>query len=287
MPFYSPLRYPGGKRKLAAFVNALIKVNDLHQATYVEPFAGGAGVALHLLLETNLPRIVINDVDPAIYSFWLTVKENPEELCRRISDVNIDITEWQKQKAVQAAKNPCRIDLAFSTLFLNRTNRSGILLGGVIGGKEQHGPWKMTARFNKKTLIDRVEAISLNADRLEVRGVDAAVLIEDLVVEGKPTFLFLDPPYYHKADERLYRNNYIPSDHMTIANLLKEINISWLLVYDDCPEVRDLYRPVEPIPFSLSYTAGKKRKGQEVLFLSNGTVVPAIEKGNSAVSFSF
>jgi len=286
VPFYSPLRYPGGKRKLATFVGALIEANGLHQASYVEPFAGGAAVALHLLLETNLPRIIINDIDPAIYSFWVTVKDDPEELCRRISNVQIDLPEWQKQKSVQAAKDPSRVDLAFSTLFLNRTNRSGILLGGVIGGKEQHGPWKMTARFNKKTLIERIEAIASKADRLEVRGVDAAVLIADLVVESGPTFLFLDPPYYHKADKRLYRNNYIPSDHVAIASVLRDLHISWLLVYDDCSEVRDIYKPVEPIPFSLSYTAGKKRKGQEVLFVSSGTVIPTNEGQTSAFSFN-
>jgi len=286
VPFYSPLRYPGGKRKLSSFVQKLIEANGLDQAAYVEPYAGGAAVALHLLLETDLPKIVINDIDPAIYSFWVVVKNNPEELCRRISDVRIDMAEWQRQKSVQVAKDPCQIDLAFSTLFLNRTNRSGVLLAGVIGGKEQQGPWKISARFNKKTLIERIEAISAKADRLKVVGIDAAVLLEDLAAEGKSTFLFLDPPYYHKADKRLYRNYYTPSDHATIATLLRKVHLPWLLVYDDCPEVRDLYGTIEPITLSLFYTAGKKREGKELLYVSPGSVVPTLEGGTSAVRFN-
>lgn len=285
MPFYSPLRYPGGKRKLASFVQSYIEVNGLDQAAYIEPYAGGAGVALHLLLETNLPQIIINDIDPSIYSFWAVVKDNPEELCRRISKVRIDMAEWQKQKSVQAAKDPCRIDLAFSTLFMNRTNRSGVLLGGVIGGKEQRGPWKMSARFNKETLIARIEAISARGDRLKVMGIDAAVLVEDLVAGGKPTFLFLDPPYYHKA-ERLYRNDYVPSDHVAIATILRKVHLPWLLAYDDCPEIRDLYGALEPISLTLSYTAGKKCQGKELLYVSPGTVVPSFKGGASGVRFN-
>ena len=278
MPFYSPLRYPGGKRKLASFVLSLIEMNGLDQTAYVEPYAGGAAVALHLLLETNVPRIVINDVDPSIYSFWVAAKDHSEELCRRVFDVRIDMEEWRKQKAVQEARNPCCIDLAFSTLFLNRTNRSGVLLAGVIGGKEQRGQWRMSARFNRKALISRIEAISAEAHRLEVRGIDAAVLVKELVADGESAFLFLDPPYYHKADERLYRNNYTPSDHEAIATLLGGLSLPWLLIYDDCSEVRDLYGSIEPVSLSISYTAGKKHRGKELLFMAPGTVLPPINK---------
>jgi len=107
-------------------------MNDLDQATYIEPYAGGAAVALHLLLETNLPQIIINDIDQAIYSFWSVVKDNPEELCRRISKVRIDMAEWQKTKNLFKLPRILAVSISLSRLFfMNRTNRSGVLLGGV------------------------------------------------------------------------------------------------------------------------------------------------------------
>lgn len=279
MPFLSPLRYPGGKRKLAEFVESLIDLNSIDGGTYVEPYAGGAAVALHLLLQTSVPRIIINDVDPCLYAFWRAVKDSPEHLCRRISSVSVDMSEWHRQRAVLLGTRPSRLDLAFATLFLNRTNRSGVLLAGVIGGQAQEGRWKVTARFNKRTLIERIEAIADRSERLEVRGNDAMELIKELNHQSASSvFGFLDPPYYHKADRRLYRDDYRPSDHETVAGQLRRVKLRWLLSYDDCAEIRRLYRGHRRVRFRISYTAGRKRAGSEVFFVSHDTAIPAFDR---------
>src|SRR3954465_9221133 len=195
MPFYTPLRYPGGKRKLVNYFKLLVGKNDLLGGRYVEPFAGGAAVAIALLLDGLVREAWINDIDPGIYSFWRCVKEHPEELCRRVRGVPINMDEWQRQRVIQNAENPDWLDLAFSTLFLNRTNRSGIIQGGIIGGKGQKGELRLDARFNRRELVARIERIADKADKLSVSCMDARNVIKDLEWT-KASFFFLDPPYY-------------------------------------------------------------------------------------------
>lgn len=98
MPNPSPLRYPGGKNRLANFIGLTIQNINIKNCTYIEPFAGGAGVALSLLLNGVVDNIVINDYDKAIYSFWRAVKETPDELIERIANTPITITEWYRQR---------------------------------------------------------------------------------------------------------------------------------------------------------------------------------------------
>ena len=265
MPFYSPLRYPGGKRKLANYILAFAHLNDLRGHVYVEPYAGGAAVAAQLLIEQHVPQVWINDIDPLICTFWQVLKNRPEELCRRILDTPLTIEEWDHQRAVQLSSDPEPLDLAFSTFFLNRTNRSGILLGGVIGGREQSGKWKMGTRFNRNNLVNRIETIAHEADRLRVTGMDAADVLKEVEDEQLRAFVFLDPPYFHKTDRRLYRDDYASDDHEALAQLLSRTALPWLLSYDDCPEIRSLYSWADVLPYRLSYTAGRKRRGGELL----------------------
>ena len=143
----SPLRYPGGKKRLSDFIGLMIENADIPNCTYVEPFAGGAGVALALLFDGKVENIIINDFDKAIYSFWRAVKQEPEQLIEKIKSTPITIDEWYRQKKIYLSQSTYSIDLAFATLFLNRTNRSGILTAGPIGGYSQAGEWKLDVRF--------------------------------------------------------------------------------------------------------------------------------------------
>lgn len=275
MPFYSPLRYPGGKRKLGNFVLAFIHSNDAEGHVYVEPYAGGAAVALQLLIEERVPAVWINDLDPLVNAFWDTVKNYPEDLCRRISKGQLTIEEWDRQRAILASSESSPLDLAYATFYLNRTNRSGILAGGVIGGRGQRGRWKMDARFNRDNLIARIETIAAKRDRLRVTQLDAAQLVRQAKSEGEQVFLFLDPPYFHKTDRRLYRDDYTADDHATLAELLRDTDLPWLLSYDDCEEIRSLYSWADVLPYRLSYTAGRKHRGGELLVRPRALRYPA------------
>ena len=203
--FYSPLRYPGGKASLFSFFGSLIEKNSLQHVQYVEPYAGGAGAALSLLILGKVDSIVINDLDRAVYAFWKTILEDTDRFIRRIRETPITINEWYRQREVYRQKDTDLFDLGFATFFLNRTNRSGILEGGVIGGLNQTGKWLINARFNKENLISKIEIIAKHKQHIEVLNEDGLEVIRRYA--KVPAVLFyVDPPYYFKGS-LLYLNS--------------------------------------------------------------------------------
>ncbi|HPH64556.1 MAG TPA: DNA adenine methylase [Kofleriaceae bacterium] len=275
--YASPLRYPGGKAKLANFIAALVERNSLAGGHYVEPYAGGASVALALVLRGLVSRAYINDVDPAVYSFWHSVIREPEALCRLIADTKVTVDEWQRQKLIQRDHaGHSTLSLGFSTFFLNRTNRSGIISSaGMIGGAGQAGSWKLDARYNKAELIARIERIARVADRLRLYRSDAAKLLQRLIPKlSSKSFMYLDPPYYVKGTSRLYANCYEHNDHLKIAELVRTARTPWLVSYDDQVQIRAMYAGFRCRRFHLRYTARDRYEGAEVLVFSNLLRVP-------------
>lgn len=277
MRFNTPLRYPGGKVKLANFIKLIIEENGLHDVPYAELYAGGAGVALALLLDEYVSHIHVNDLDPNIYAFWYSVLNDATEMCGMIDSVEITMEEWFQQKDVyDKPDSHSMLELGFATFFLNRTNRSGILTAGVIGGKNQNGPWKLDARFNKDNLIARIQRISRFRNRISLYKCDAADFIANSLPSfPKRTLVYLDPPYYVKGQD-LYANYYRHCDHEKIANLVKCIEQSWIVSYDNADEVRRLYSTCESLEYSLSYSAQERYRGAEVMFFSPGLHVPKV-----------
>ncbi|NFM30700.1 DNA adenine methylase [Clostridium botulinum] len=268
---YSPLRYPGGKNRLSKYVQELINLKKLDKSTYVEPFCGGAAVALSLLINGHVSDIIINDYDKSIYAFWYSVKNYSEELCSMIKNTEITIEEWHRQREIQLEKEKKDLlTLGFSTLFLNRTNRSGILKAGVIGGMKQDGNYKLDCRFNKKKIIDKIKLIASYADKIEIYNLDTEKLIDDVIMNlNKKSFIFFDPPYYKKGSS-LYTNFYKHEDHLALANKIKNIKYhSWIVTYDNVKEIRDMYKEKRMETYQLNYYAQKKYKGDEVIFYSN------------------
>ena len=274
--FPSPLRYPGGKGKIANFMKMVFLVNDLVGAEYVEPYAGGASVGLSLLFEEYASHIHINDLNDSVFAFWNAVVNMPDELCALIRDARMDIDEWNRQRSCQTASSPDPLELAFSTFYLNRTTRSGILNGGVIGGKKQDGKWKLDARFNRKDLIRRIQKIARFANRISVSHLDAVELINRFSVPVKTTtFLYVDPPYFCKGED-LYQNYYQPADHEKVARALSRIGCDWIVSYDATPQIAEMYSEYSIIEYSLSYSAQRKYSGHEVMFFSRGLFIPEI-----------
>lgn len=274
--YISPLRYPGGKSKLTGYIRQVIYSNDLQGGVYIEPFAGGASVALGLLFNGDVDSVVINDKDISIYAFWHSVLYQTEDLCHMIRDVNVNVTEWKKQKDIQYNKNDCDLlTLGFSTFFLNRTNRSGILKGGVIGGYSQNGKFKIDARFNKEDLIKRIIRISEYADKISIHNLDAVDLINNILLDYKErSLIYFDPPYYIKG-KGLYLNYYQDSDHIKIAELVCNIQgYKWIISYDNVPFISDLYKKFRTSVFELNYCAGHIGKGQEIMIYSNDMIIP-------------
>lgn len=281
MAFYSPLRYPGGKNKLAPFIAKICIDNNIKEH-YVEPYAGGASVALFLLMEGIIKRITINDKDRAIYAFWHSVLHNSSELCKLIEKTNINIEEWKKQKEIQKNKESVDLlELGFSTLFLNRTNRSGIINAGAIGGLKQLGKYQLDCRFNKEDIIRRIKMIAQKKNAIQLYKEDAIKLIDIIQISSSSdTIIYFDPPYFLKGSS-LYMNHYKKDDHKIVSTKIKEIeNIHWIVSYDNVQEIRALYSNFAKKEYSFKHTAYNSRIGQEILFFSNNIIQPKIENYN-------
>lgn len=268
----SPLRYPGAKWRLEKFVHSVLVANKLEGGHYAEPFAGGASLAISLLLQNYVSEIHLNDLDRSIYSFWQSALNHTSELIELISTTPVTIDTWNEQKLVQLNKNLATpLELGFSTFFLNRTNRSGILTAGVIGGKNQTGNWKIDARFNKENLISRILRIADKKDSIHTYNLDAVDFLKTCNANlPEKSFVYLDPPYFVKGQE-LYMNFYNHEDHFHLSNfVLEELNKPWMVSYDDVPEIKSLYSKAHATeePYLLPYSASKERKGKEIFFLS-------------------
>ncbi len=277
MERYSPLRYPGGKAKVAPFLKSYVEHNNLRGGVYVEPYVGGGAVALSLLLDGFVREIHINDKDRSIYAFWYSVLNQNTELCHLIERTPVNMEVWYVQREVQRRKHDADLlELGFSTFFLNRTNRSGILSGGVIGGLNQAGTYKIDARYNKQDLIARIKAIGNVADKIHLYNSDAIELLSELSTTLTPndTLLYLDPPYFVKG-QGLYLNHYSKSDHSIIAHYIANLNtFHWLISYDKVPFIEELYKDYRKVSFELIYSARNSGNGQEIMIFSPASEMP-------------
>ena len=276
MDFYSPLRYPGGKGKVSDYFKQIFKDNCLYDGVYIEPYAGGSSVGLSLLFNEYASKIIINDIDRSIYSFWHSILHNPDELCKLIYDTKVTTETWDEQKLVQKTKHrQGLLKLGFSTFFLNRTNRSGILNAGIIGGRQQNGQWKIDARYNKSELIKRIERIAQYKNKIDLHNSDAVELVKNLrKTLPKKSLFYLDPPYYVKGKD-LYLNYYDDNDHQNIATEISKVtNQKWIITYDDVSEIRKLYPSYRKKSFKLSYSAGSlSKEGKEIMIFSENIFI--------------
>jgi len=265
--YNTPLRYPGGKGKFAPVVKSIFEENGLVGGHYLEPYAGGAGVALDLLYSNFVSDIHINDIDKAVYSFWASITKNTDEFLKLLVDTPIDMDEWYKQKQILNDHDCDDLLLkGFAAFFLNRTNRSGILKGGVIGGKKQDGQYTLDARFNKENLKKRIEKVGLNASHIHVHNEDALDLINRMdSFLPVNSLVYLDPPYYVKG-QGLYRNFYNHEDHVCIRKALDKVKTKWIVSYDNCDEIKEIYKDYFMTDYDLNYSAYHRIKAKEVMF---------------------
>lgn len=266
---------------MAGLLAGIRRINRIGDVPIAEPFAGGAGASLSLLYLEETPRIYINDADPAIHDFWWSVTHRPRPFLERLSSTRVNIAEWRRQRSAYKSRRPIsRLRRGFSAFFLNRTNRSGIIVnGGPIGGVKQNGPWKIDARFNKVELRRRCEKILEYSKRMSVSGEDGIEFIKRH--PSHSVFFFIDPPYFNKG-RMLYLNALERSYHIALAAQLNTMsNRPWVLTYDDCPEIRGMYKPWANIrSFKLDYAASSRRRGREILITPRWMALP--ERQSSA-----
>lgn len=276
----SPLRYPGGKARLGKFLAKTILLNNLDSCVYAEPFAGGAGAALSLLYQGIVSKIVLNDADVRIFAFWNSVLNETDDFVDRILKCPISIREWHVQKAI--CDNPQKhstLDVGFAAFFLNRCNRSGVLDGaGPIGGYSQRGPWKLSVRFSRAALAERVLKIGQHRKNIKVTNLDAIKFLKKLNASkqsNKTVFAYLDPPYVTKG-KRLYLNSYVEADHALLADYVQtQARMQWIMSYDDDEIVRHFYSRLRISKLALIYSLQVKRLAHELIISPRHLKVPS------------
>jgi DNA adenine methylase len=278
----TPLRYPGGKQKISPFIREILQANDLLGGHYVEPYAGGAGVAIQLLLDGDVAKIHLNDSCEKIYAIWWSILNEPEAFCRKIRSASLTVEEWRRQQAIMRSGTAGKLEVGFSAFYLNRVNRSGILTGGLIGGLMQTGTWKMDARFPRNELIRRVELIASKKKKIAIRNWDSERFIADYLPRlGQKSLVYFDPPYYRKA-ERLYLNHYSPDDHARLAEVIQNnVSLPWLVSYDGAAEIQELYKDRKSFLYLLQYNAARCYEGSEFFAFSDKLTIPK----SSSLSF--
>lgn len=261
----TPLRYPGGKSVLSAHVARLVEACGCRDM-YVEPYAGGAGVALRLLAEGKVSGIVVNDVDAGVHAFWDAVVNDHARFMRLFDRVDPTMGQWRHWRAV--LRDPSdELERGFAFFFLNRTCRSGIVDGGVIGGLAQQGRYRVDARYNKSALRDRLGFLGRNADRIEVRGSDGADVVRARAGRAG-VFVYADPPYVAKGAS-LYASAFDEARHGMLADALTGCRDGvWMLTYDDAPLVRELYAGLPGGLYSLRYSAARHCAARELMVYS-------------------
>lgn len=273
---YTPLRYPGGKVRLYSYVKKLIEKNYNNPPIYIEAFAGGSGLALKLLMTNIVSEIYINDYDYAIYCIWHSIKYHNKKFKELIKNAVFSIEEWNKQKEIylDASKksNYSKLEIGFATFYLNRTNRSGIITAGPIGGNNQNGNYLMDCRFNKEELLNIISKIHKYKSKIHVYSRDAYKFIQQMECKIKSDcFYYLDPPYVQKGPG-LYKNSFDKEKHMQLKNSVLHLKNKWLITYDYDPFIEKLYSNYHMKEFHLSYSAQKAKLGKEYAIYSNNLI---------------
>ena len=266
--FPSPLRYPGGKSRIFPFVSKLFYENDMIGFSYAEPYAGGSGLALRLLFNEYVNKIYLNDLDRSIHAFWKGVLEHTEELCEWIKRVDVTIKKWRHYKNVYLHPDDfTRLELAQATFFLNRTNVSGIITGGMIGGLAQRSKYNIDARFYRDESVAKIRRIATFKHRIELSNLDGVSFIDRLNKRKEKIFIYLDPPYFDKAGE-LYMNHYVSADHKKLSRHVGKLQKRWMVSYDDHDFILNLYPDNKKVRHSLARWASNQR-GDEILIFAD------------------
>jgi len=265
---YSPLRYPGGKTKMLPIIKSMIEKSN-HSRIYVEPFAGGAGVALGLLFDGCVNGIIINDFDKSIYSIWRAILTESERLIQLIKNTPISIDEWRRQKSIYLNENKkYSLELGFAALYLNRTNRSGILKAGPIGGFNQNGNYLIDARFKKKELIRKIEKIASYKNKIKLYNYEISTFIKNIIPKYENSVIYFDPPYF-KNGKDLYKNFFTQKDHERLCKQIRSLSNDWIVSYDNEDYIKSLYRDYESKEYKIHHSAANNGTGIEVMFVSD------------------
>ena len=230
------------------YIERFILSNKIQPEVIIEPFAGSAAISLGLLALNKVKKALLNDIDPFITSFWRAVFEYNDELVSKIEEVDVTLEMYKLLKQhmrenKQSTNNENIVENALTFLFINRTNFSGIIKGGPLGGIAQRSKYKIDCRFNKKDIVSRIRWLRQFKGRVEVYNEDGIDFLKKIVKQNWSSnlLLYIDPPYYNSG-KYLYNYYFTDEEHNQLASLLSMIEQPWLLSYDDSEFIKHLYQ---------------------------------------------
>lgn len=188
------------------------------------------------------------------------------------------VAAWDRQKRIFAnPRDHSYVELGFATFFLNRTNRSGILNGGIIDGRDQTGPWKIDARYNASELVFRIESIAKMCRRIKLTRSDALALLQHGLPKWPVKTLIYLAPYFERGRE-LYYDYYKDADHEALARFIgaNMRDHSWIVSYDNVAPIKKLYAPFRSVVYNVGYTARTTRIGKEIMFFAPELNIPRL-----------
>jgi len=266
----SPLRYPGGKGSLKYFLANTLFENRFEGATLIEPFCGGAGASLPLLIAGHIRSLHLNDSNPAVAAFWHSVFFDTYALASLVKYTPVTMRQWHRcREVIDHHREASTLELGFAAFFMNRCNRSGLLTSGPIGGYQQTGKYKLDCRYNKENLISRILSLGTLARKVTVSCDDACSFLsnfDDNILNQ--SLIFLDPPYVKQGHNLYKKYSFEPADHERLANFIKPKPWHWLITYDDHPLIHRLYAERARDVVELSYQMQQAKFGRELFVAS-------------------
>jgi DNA adenine methylase len=264
----SLIRYPGGKGKLLKpFLSELLRHDRTYE--YREPFFGGGAVGLgYLAANPEANKVWLNDKDPGISSLWTAVMWYPADLKERIqafqptTEAFFEIRKRLRSAGAMSTRRDEIVAVGFDKLAIHRISYSGLgtMAGGPLGGRNPTSMTAIGSRWNPERLCSTVDALHKRLSVCDVRHAACTCLDFDQVIEDDscPSVIYLDPPYYEKGNE-LYQCSFTHADHERLAGLLRASKHPWILSYDDCPAIRELYGWANPQVINVSYSITSRK----------------------------
>ena len=265
-------RYPGGKSKLRAKIVEQLNTQADDDLQYREPFLGGGSIGLRLLSDnSNITDIWINDKDIGIACLWTAAIQYYEEFKERVKSFVPSVAAFYEFKAELTTISTLPeqrdhiVDIGFKKLAIHQISYSGLgtKSGGPLGGAAQKSAYKVDCRWSPGYICKKLDVIHNQLKNIQIHkncctNLDFITLIEDTSCK---CLLYLDPPYFLKGND-LYQHGFTIQDHERLASALRNTKHTWVLSYDDCDEIRDMYKwaNIESMDVNYSITATKDKE---------------------------
>ena len=261
----SPLRYPGGKTRACKILDEIVVQHfDISEFDrIISPFFGGGSFEFYLQNKYKL-RIIANDKFTPLANFWRTCKMDQGELVAELEKKidRISKTEFLEYRA-RIMQEVQQLEQSVMYFIINRCSFSGATLSGGFS---------QDASKNRFTRSSIQKIAQLDLREFEIANQDFTDFLAQLE-QSQRDLVFLDPPYYLEGGSNLYGKSgdmHEGFPHEVLFRVV-ETRSNWIMTYNDCDYIRDLYKDYVIIPAEWSYGMNKTKKSSEIIIIGRRT----------------